>query len=49
LLNDFGEDFYGEELRLAIVGYIRPEVIHGHTIFIVLSTDSCSMSWIACT
>ncbi|GJM84733.1 hypothetical protein PR202_ga00433 [Eleusine coracana subsp. coracana] len=27
LLNDFGEFFYGEELRLAIVGYIRPEVI----------------------
>ncbi|GJN01121.1 hypothetical protein PR202_ga18360 [Eleusine coracana subsp. coracana] len=25
LLNDFGEDFYGEELHLAIVGYIRPE------------------------
>ncbi|KAJ8504824.1 hypothetical protein OPV22_005710 [Ensete ventricosum] len=25
LLHDFGEDFYGEELRLAIVGYIRPE------------------------
>ncbi|GJN29895.1 hypothetical protein PR202_gb18157 [Eleusine coracana subsp. coracana] len=25
LLNDFGEDFYGEELCLAIVGYIRPE------------------------
>lgn len=27
LLHDFGEDFYGEELRLAIVGYIRPEVL----------------------
>ncbi|XAR53670.1 Riboflavin kinase [Bertholletia excelsa] len=25
LLQEFGEDFYGEELRLAIVGYIRPE------------------------
>ncbi|KAF5180301.1 Pentatricopeptide repeat-containing protein [Thalictrum thalictroides] len=25
LLHDFSEDFYGEELRLAIVGYIRPE------------------------
>ncbi|KAF5943740.1 hypothetical protein HYC85_017817 [Camellia sinensis] len=25
LLYDFDEDFYGEELRLAIVGYIRPE------------------------
>lgn len=25
LLHDFHEDFYGEELRLAIVGYIRPE------------------------
>ncbi|BAF26235.1 Os10g0209300 [Oryza sativa Japonica Group] len=25
LLHDFGEDFYGEELRLVIVGYIRPE------------------------
>ncbi|WVZ87996.1 hypothetical protein U9M48_034559 [Paspalum notatum var. saurae] len=25
LLHNFGEDFYGEELRLAIVGYIRPE------------------------
>uniref|UniRef100_A0A0E0IQF7 riboflavin kinase n=1 Tax=Oryza nivara TaxID=4536 RepID=A0A0E0IQF7_ORYNI len=25
LLHDFGEDFYGEELRLIIVGYIRPE------------------------
>jgi FAD synthase len=26
LLHEFDEDFYGEELRLAIVGYIRPEV-----------------------
>lgn len=25
LLHDFDEDFYGEDLRLAIVGYIRPE------------------------
>lgn len=25
LLHQFEEDFYGEELRLAIVGYIRPE------------------------
>ncbi|CAB81254.1 putative protein [Arabidopsis thaliana] len=25
LLHDFTEDFYGEELRLIIVGYIRPE------------------------
>ncbi|OIW20642.1 hypothetical protein TanjilG_18580 [Lupinus angustifolius] len=25
LLHDFDEDFYGEELRLVIVGYIRPE------------------------
>ncbi|GAV58850.1 Flavokinase domain-containing protein/HAD_2 domain-containing protein [Cephalotus follicularis] len=25
LLHEFGEDFYGEELRLVIVGYIRPE------------------------
>ncbi|OIW20891.1 hypothetical protein TanjilG_24969 [Lupinus angustifolius] len=25
LLHDFNEDFYGEELRLLIVGYIRPE------------------------
>ncbi|KAL8107886.1 hypothetical protein AgCh_024334 [Apium graveolens] len=25
LLHDFDEDFYGEELDLAIVGYIRPE------------------------
>ncbi|CAD6340685.1 unnamed protein product [Miscanthus lutarioriparius] len=25
LLHNFGEDFYGEELRLATVGYIRPE------------------------
>ncbi|XP_047938288.1 bifunctional riboflavin kinase/FMN phosphatase isoform X2 [Salvia hispanica] len=25
LLHDFKEDFYGEDLRLAIVGYIRPE------------------------
>lgn len=25
LLHQFTEDFYGEELRLAIVGYIRPE------------------------
>ncbi|KAM1002285.1 hypothetical protein ACFX15_002662 [Malus domestica] len=25
LLHDFDEDFYGEELRLIIVGYIRPE------------------------
>uniref|UniRef100_A0A0D6R5V9 riboflavin kinase n=1 Tax=Araucaria cunninghamii TaxID=56994 RepID=A0A0D6R5V9_ARACU len=26
LLHEFNEDFYGEELRLIIVGYIRPEV-----------------------
>ncbi|BBM97400.1 riboflavin kinase / FMN hydrolase [Marchantia polymorpha subsp. ruderalis] len=25
LLHDFPEDFYGEELRLVVVGYIRPE------------------------
>lgn len=25
LLHDFDEDFYGEELRLVVVGYIRPE------------------------
>ncbi|KAL8554577.1 hypothetical protein ACS0TY_002680 [Phlomoides rotata] len=25
LLHDFKDDFYGEDLRLAIVGYIRPE------------------------
>ncbi|XXG42715.1 hypothetical protein AAC387_Pa01g2923 [Persea americana] len=25
LLHDFDEDFYGEELRLVIVGYVRPE------------------------
>ncbi|KAL6990954.1 hypothetical protein U1Q18_009074 [Sarracenia purpurea var. burkii] len=25
LLHDFDEDFYGEDLRLTIVGYIRPE------------------------
>ncbi|KAL5174799.1 Bifunctional riboflavin kinase/FMN phosphatase [Glycine soja] len=27
LLHDFNEDFYGEELRLVIVGYIRPELL----------------------
>ncbi|KAH1066021.1 hypothetical protein J1N35_031008 [Gossypium stocksii] len=26
LLHEFTEDFYGEELRLVIVGYLRPEV-----------------------
>lgn len=26
LLHEFKEDFYGEELHLVIVGYIRPEV-----------------------
>lgn len=26
LLHEFTEDFYGEELKLVIVGYIRPEV-----------------------
>ncbi|KAE7995576.1 hypothetical protein FH972_000356 [Carpinus fangiana] len=25
LLHDFAEDFYGEDLRLVVVGYIRPE------------------------
>ncbi|KAJ4803249.1 Riboflavin kinase [Rhynchospora pubera] len=25
LLHEFDEDFYGEELRLAIIGYIKPE------------------------
>ena len=38
MLHDFGEDFYGEELRLAIVGYIRPEVIEGQTISIAAKT-----------
>ena len=27
LLHDFAEDFYGEDLRLVVVGYIRPEVL----------------------
>jgi len=27
LLHKFDDDFYGEELRLVIVGYIRPEVV----------------------
>ncbi|CAJ2678425.1 unnamed protein product [Trifolium pratense] len=27
LLHEFTEDFYGEELRLVMVGYIRPEVL----------------------
>ena len=27
LLHDFAEDFHGEKLRLAVVGYIRPEVM----------------------
>lgn len=27
LLHDFAEDFYGEDLRLVIVGYIRSEVL----------------------
>lgn len=25
ILHDFSEDFYGEELRLIVVGYVRPE------------------------
>lgn len=25
MLHEFGDNFYGEDLRLAIVGYIRPE------------------------
>ena len=25
ILHDFGRDFYGEELRLVVCGYIRPE------------------------
>ncbi|PKU72911.1 bifunctional riboflavin kinase/FMN phosphatase-like [Dendrobium catenatum] len=25
LLHEFDDDFYGEELRLVVVGYIRPE------------------------
>ncbi|XP_020970774.1 bifunctional riboflavin kinase/FMN phosphatase-like, partial [Arachis ipaensis] len=33
ILHKFDEDFYGKELRLIIVGYIRPEVIN---IFIYL-------------
>lgn len=27
MLHDFNEDFYGEELHLVVVGYIRPEVL----------------------
>ena len=32
LLHEFSEDFYGEELRLVIVGYIRPEVSYSFII-----------------
>jgi len=39
LLHNFGEDFYGEELRLAIVGYIRPEVIQSKTNILAATTD----------
>jgi FAD synthase len=39
LLHNFDEDFYGEELRLAIVGYIRPEVIDSKTNILAATTD----------
>jgi len=39
LLDSLGEDFYGEELRLAIVGYIRPEVIQSKTNILAATTD----------
>ena len=32
LLHEFSEDFYGEELRLVVVGYIRPEVFNKHLV-----------------
>lgn len=25
IFNDFGKDFYGQELRVIVLGYIRPE------------------------
>jgi riboflavin kinase len=47
LLHNFDEDFYGEELRLAIVGYIRPQVRGPNRFY--TSSNNCSMSWNACT
>ena len=32
ILHKFSEDFYGEELRLIVVGYIRPEVNLPHMV-----------------
>jgi hypothetical protein len=32
ILHKFSEDFYGEELRLIVVGYIRPEVSLPHMV-----------------
>lgn len=37
ILHKFSEDFYGEELRLIVVGYIRPEVNLPHGLSTCLS------------
>lgn len=41
LLHDFDDDFYGEELRLAIVGYIRPEVSEYNNYFVYCDLSVC--------
>ena len=39
MLHGFDEDFYGEELRLVIVGYIRPEVTENQMTFLLAKKE----------
>lgn len=41
MLHDFDDDFYGEDLRLAIVGYIRPEVSEYNNFVFLISIHVC--------
>ncbi|PKA61545.1 riboflavin kinase [Apostasia shenzhenica] len=40
LLHEFSEDFYGEDLRLIVVGYIRPEVFERREIYIPVTLST---------
>ena len=44
MLHGFDEDFYGEELRLVIVGYIRPEVIEDQTTIMLAKINFISLT-----
>lgn len=45
LLHEFNEDFYGEELRLVVVGYIRPEVSFEIVSMLLQFSPQSQYSW----